>query len=85
MDLFASAGLDPPRPGKDAACARKPLRTLRTPLFAYKVVEEARARVETLSNEIANAEREIDAIVYRLFDLTEDDIALLEASIAGQY
>jgi hypothetical protein len=28
------------------------------------------------------AEREIDAIVYKLFDLTPDEVALLEASIA---
>jgi hypothetical protein len=44
-----------------------------------------RAEVLALSTEIAAAEREIDAIVYRLFDLTPDEIALLEASIAGQY
>ncbi len=31
------------------------------------------------------AEREIDTIVYDLFDLTPDEIALLEASLAGQY
>ena len=38
-----------------------------------------------LDTAIEKAEREIDAIVYRLFDLTADEIALLEASIAGQY
>jgi TaqI-like C-terminal specificity domain/N-6 DNA Methylase len=43
------------------------------------------AEVRSLDAEIATAEREIDAIVYRLFDLTPDEIALLEASIAGQY
>ncbi len=31
------------------------------------------------------AEREIDAIVYKLFNLTRDEIALLESSLAGQY
>ncbi len=31
------------------------------------------------------AEREIDAVVYRLFDLSAGEVALLEASIAGQY
>ena len=34
---------------------------------------------------IEKAEREIDAIVYRLFDLTPDEITLLEASIARQF
>jgi hypothetical protein len=43
------------------------------------------AEVRKLHAEIEKAEREIDAIVYRLFDLTPDEIALLEASIAGQY
>lgn len=46
---------------------------------------ENAAEVRRLSTEIAQAEREIDAIVYRLFDLTPDEITLLEASIAGQH
>jgi hypothetical protein len=41
------------------------------------------AEVLKLDTEIEKAEREINAIVYRLFDLTPDEIALLEASIAG--
>jgi hypothetical protein len=48
-------------------------------------VAENAAEVRRLSAEIAQAEREIDAIVYRLFDLTPDEIAILEASIAGQH
>jgi hypothetical protein len=43
------------------------------------------AEVRKLDAQIEKAEREIDAIVYRLFDLTPDEIALLESSIAGQY
>ena len=43
------------------------------------------ARVRQLSYRIAAAEREIDAIVYALFDFTADEIALLEASLRGQY
>lgn len=39
-------------------------------------------RVSELTAEIAVAEREIDQIVYRLFDLTPDEIALIEASVA---
>ena len=46
---------------------------------------ENAAEVRRLTDEIATAEREIDQIVYRLFDLTPDEIALLEASLAGQY
>jgi hypothetical protein len=46
---------------------------------------EHAAKVHALNAEIEKAEREIDAIVYRLFDLTPEEIALLEASIAGQY
>ncbi|MDO8877377.1 MAG: N-6 DNA methylase [Pseudolabrys sp.] len=43
------------------------------------------AEVKALDAEIEKAECEIDAIVYRLFDLTAEEIALLEASIAGQH
>ena len=43
------------------------------------------AEVRKLDAEIEKAERDIDAIVYRLFDLTPDEITLLEASLAGQY
>lgn len=46
---------------------------------------ESREAVRRLTAEIAAAEREIDAIVYRLFDLTPEEIALLEASLEGQY
>ncbi|QXX75213.1 N-6 DNA methylase [Methylovirgula sp. HY1] len=46
---------------------------------------ETAAEVNRLSQEIATAEREIDQTVYRLFDLTSDEIVLLEASLAGQY
>jgi hypothetical protein len=46
---------------------------------------ENAARAKTLSLEIAAAEREIDALVYRLFDLTPEEIALLEASLEKQY
>ncbi len=46
---------------------------------------DSAAEVRRLSAEIAAAEREIDALVYRLFDLTADEIGLLEASLAGQY
>lgn len=43
------------------------------------------AEVKKLDAEIEKAEREIDAIVYRLFDLTPEEIVLLEQSIAGQH
>ncbi len=43
------------------------------------------AAVRKLDAEIENTEREVDAIVYRLFELTPEEIILLEASIAGQY
>ena len=49
---------------------------------AYLAVNAAEVR--RLSAEIAAAEREIDATVYALFDLAPDEIALLEASLAGQ-
>ncbi len=45
---------------------------------------EASAEVKRLTAEIERAEREIDAIVYAAFELTAEEIALLEASIAGQ-
>ena len=41
--------------------------------------------VARLSAEIAAAEAEIDRLVYAAFDLTPDEIALLEASLEGQY
>lgn len=40
-----------------------------------------RAEIARLTAEITKAEADIDAIVYGLFDLTPDEIALLEASI----
>ena len=40
--------------------------------------------VRRLTAEIEASEQEIDAIAYSLFDLTSDEIALLEASLAGQ-
>jgi hypothetical protein len=48
-------------------------------------LEKNAAEVRKLGTEIEKAEREIDAIVYRLFDLTPEEIKLLEDSIAGQY
>jgi N-6 DNA Methylase/TaqI-like C-terminal specificity domain len=42
-------------------------------------------QVRNLDAEIEKAEREIDATVYRLFDLTPDEIAMVEASIARQH
>jgi hypothetical protein len=43
------------------------------------------AEVRSLNATIEEAEREIDAIVYRLFDLTAEEIRLLEDSLQGQY
>lgn len=40
------------------------------------------AGIERLTADIARAEREIDAIVYRLFDLDADEIKLLESALA---
>ncbi len=48
-------------------------------------LREEGEKVRRLTAEIAEAEREIDAIVYRLFDLTAEEIALLESSLTGQY
>ena len=50
-----------------------------------KYLAEKSAEVKKLTAEIEAAEREIDAIVYKLFDLTDDEIKLLEASLEGQY
>jgi hypothetical protein len=47
--------------------------------------DRARRRVHALSNQIAAAERDIDRIVYSLFALTPEEIALLEGSLEGQY
>ena len=40
-----------------------------------------RAEIARLSAEIAQAEAQIDSIVYALFDLTPDEIALLESVV----
>lgn len=40
-----------------------------------------RAEIARLTADIAQAEAQIDSIVYDLFDLTEDEIALLEAAV----
>jgi hypothetical protein len=44
-------------------------------------INRDRAEIARLTAEIAQAEAQIDSIVYDLFDLTEDEIALLEAAI----
>ncbi len=46
--------------------------------------DEAKAEVLRLNAEIAAAEREIDRLVYAAFDLTPDEIDLLEKSLEGQ-
>ena len=43
-------------------------------------VAQARSKVATLTQTITQAEREIDALVYQLFDLTTEEIRLLEAN-----
>ncbi|MCP3054382.1 hypothetical protein MJ956_04380 [Aurantimonas sp. LRZ36] len=45
---------------------------------------EASAEIQRLSAEIAAAEREIDRLVYQAFDLTAEEIALLEKSLERQ-
>ena len=50
-----------------------------------RYLAEKRAAVAALTATIADAEAEINARVYRLFDLSKADIALIEATIAGQY
>jgi len=50
-----------------------------------KYLAEKSAEVIKLTAEIEIAEREIDAMVYRLFDLTPDEIKLLEDSLEGQH
>ncbi len=42
---------------------------------------EKRAEVERLTRELADAEAEINARVYRLFDLTPDEISLLQREV----
>jgi hypothetical protein len=46
---------------------------------------ESAGQIRTLTTEIKTAESEIDAAVYKLFDLTPDEIALLEASVAKHH
>ncbi len=50
-----------------------------------RYLAENAAMVKALGAQIADAEREIDAIVYRLFDLTPDEIRLLEDALQGQH
>lgn len=44
-------------------------------------INRDRAEIARLTAEIAQAEAQIDSIVYELFDLTEDEIALLESVV----
>jgi len=46
-------------------------------------IAEASTQINTLTTTIEATEREIDATVYRLFDLTADEIALIEAAVKG--
>ena len=43
-------------------------------------IKRDRAEIVRLTAEIAQAEAQINSIVYELFELTEDEIALLEAA-----
>ena len=54
MDLFAAAGMDLPRAGGRGRRAPAAL-SLRTPLFAYKVVEEAIGKCAPLDESIVAA------------------------------
>jgi len=47
-------------------------------------LRENAEKIHSLTAEFEKTEREIDAAVYRLFELTEE-IGLLESSLAGQY
>ena len=62
------------------------LKTLNHPFFVdmRRGAQEAADRLG-VTLQVQAAEREIDALVYRLFDLTPDEIALLESSLEGQY
>jgi hypothetical protein len=55
----------------------------RTEWEAYLKTE--REKVDALTREIADLESEIDRCVYTLFELTPDEISLLEQSLQGQY
>jgi hypothetical protein len=44
-------------------------------------LEERRGQVEQLTRELADAEAEINDRVYRLFNLTADEIALLQRQV----
>ena len=57
MDLFASAGMDLPRSGAPGRRAAAP-RSLRTPLFAYKVVEEAIGKCAPLDDAVVKVASE---------------------------
>lgn len=50
-----------------------------------RYLADRRAEAAALTARIAAAEAEINDRVYRLFDLSKDDIALIEDSIAGHY
>ena len=50
-----------------------------------RYLAEKATEVNALTAQIEDAERKIDQIVYRLFDLTPDEIRLLEASLERQY
>jgi hypothetical protein len=50
-----------------------------------KYLAQKSAEVIALTAQIEAAERKIDAIVYKLFDLTPDEIKLLESSLEGQH
>ncbi|MGD1038244.1 MAG: hypothetical protein ABR878_13920, partial [Roseiarcus sp.] len=73
---------------KSAPCAERVSKRCIMPvskLSPCAFLRENAARVRGLSDEIFTAEREIDAVVYGLFDLTAEEVALLEESLEGQY
>jgi hypothetical protein len=61
--------------------ASNPMQNPRTADEWEPYLAEKRAEVERLSRELADAEAEINERVFRLFDLTPDEIALLQKEV----
>ena len=80
LETLPLPDLDPPAAERLAAMARANCEAARR-----RAETDDRDEAARLCAEIEARERKIDAIVYALFGLSNDEAALLEASLAGQY
>jgi hypothetical protein len=76
--LAATFSVTPTTDGKKLSAALRKL-SVSDNLAAVQQIIDLQRRLTVLETEIADAERELNALLYRLYDLSPEDIRLVEA------